>query len=148
MVTDLPTPKYFCPYSEQTMSVFPDFWQDFLRIHQQSVKIKVSKVNFSINKLVTNSVWTHIFNLIQRHYTWTTLFCLCLRKSFSIEDRRTLCPNNNAPCVLLSLMPTCPSLKGCCLSEFVSLVSCILPPLHRFCAATYHKQLQIQTRPV
>ena len=29
--------------------------------------------------------------------------------------------------------------------EFVSLISCILPALHRFHAATYHQQLQIQT---
>ena len=30
--------------------------------------------------------------------------------------------------------------------EFVSLVSCILPPLCQFCAATNHQELRIQTR--
>ena len=39
-VADLPTQKYFCPYSEQPMSVFSDFWPDFLRMHHQSVKTK------------------------------------------------------------------------------------------------------------
>ena len=72
-----------------------------------------SKVNFSIIQLVKNSVRTHIFNLIQTHYTRTTLFCLRLRKSFSIENRRI--SKNNAPCVLLSLMPTRPFLNVCCL---------------------------------
>ena len=91
LVPDLPTPKYFCPYSEQAMSVFSDFWPDFLADTPPISQNKtVSKVNFSIIQLVQNSLWTHIFNLIQTHYTRTTLFCLRLRKSFSIIDCTTL----------------------------------------------------------
>ena len=81
----------------------------------------------------------------QIHYTRTTWFCLHLRKSFSIKDRRTLSPKTMH-------LVCCFHLCGCVLSwpvvvrsdsEFVSLVLCILPP--RFRSASYHRQLRIQT---
>ena len=68
----------------------------------------VSKVNFSIIHLV-RTVSELTFSIIQTHYTRTTLFCLHLQKSQNTFSK------NNAPCVLLSLMPTRPFLNGCCL---------------------------------
>ena len=59
------------------------------------------------------------------------------------EDRRpqNTFSKNNAPCVLPPWCWHVISLKVVVWSEFVSLVSSILPPLHRFRAATYHQQL-------
>ena len=51
----------------------------------------VSKVKFSTIYLV-RTVSELTFSIIQTHYTRTTLFCLHLRKSFLIKDRRTLSP--------------------------------------------------------
>ena len=91
--TDLPTLKYFCQYSEQPLSVFSDFLPDFLQMHHQSTKAKVSNDNFSIIHLVrTVCELTSLINIIQMHYTRMILFCLHLRKSFSIENRRSLSP--------------------------------------------------------
>ena len=102
-MADLPTQKYFCPYSEQPMSVISDFlfhifsvhifrFSDFfLHMHHQSVKTKQCQSNFSIIHLV-GTVCELTFSIIQTHYTWTTLFCLHLQKSLSIEDLRTLSP--------------------------------------------------------
>ena len=51
----------------------------------------MSNVNFSIVHLV-RTVYELTSSIIQTHYTRTTLVCLQLRKSFSIEDRSTLSP--------------------------------------------------------
>ena len=48
-----------------------------------------SKVNFSIIHLV-RTVCELTSSIIQTHYTRTTLFCLHLRKSFSIKDLKWL----------------------------------------------------------
>ena len=53
---DLPTPKYFCPFSEQTVHIFrflTGFLADAPPISQNKT---VSKVKFSIIQLVKNSV--------------------------------------------------------------------------------------------
>ena len=52
-------------------------------------ELTVSKVNFSIIHLV-KTVCEPTFSIIQTYYTRTTLFGLHLRKSFSIEDHKTL----------------------------------------------------------
>ena len=80
----------------------------FLQMHHQSVK---TKVNFSITHLV-RTVCQLTTSTKQTRYTWTTLFCIHLRNSFSIEHRRTLSPPKNTPCALLSLMLTRPFLSG------------------------------------
>ena len=58
---DLPTPKYFCQYFQQPMSLFSDFWTDFLLMHRQPIQKKKQtnkqtkkcrKVKFSIIHLV------------------------------------------------------------------------------------------------
>ena len=76
------------------------------------------------------------------HYTWTTLFCLQLRKSFSIEDPTTLSPKTMHHVCCFRWSRRVLSWTVVVWSEFVSLVLCILPPLCRFHAATYHRQLQ------
>ena len=83
-----------------------------MRMHHQSVK---TKVTFSIIHFV-RTVCELIFSILQTHYTQMTLFCLHLRKLFSIEDRRTLSPQKkNALSVLLLLIPTRPFSNICCL---------------------------------
>ena len=138
--THLPTPQYFCLYSEQPMSIFSDFWPDFFAdatpISQNEA---VSKVNFSIIHLV-RTVCQLTFSIIQTHYTRTTLFCLHLRKSFSTEDRRTLSQKTMHSVCCFHWCRRFLSWMVVVWSEFVSLVSCILRPLHRFHAATYHWQ--------
>ena len=139
-----------CPY-------FPIFDQtcftDAPPINQNKT---VWKDNFHIIHLV-KTVCELTFSIIQMHYktgklwhsyasnydTLTPLFWLHLRKYLSIKDRRTLFPK--------AMHHVC-CFRWCILSstavgwtELVSLVSCILPPLCRFCAATCHWQLQIQT---
>ena len=101
----------------------------------------VSKVNFSIIHLV-RTVCELTFSIIQTHNTRTTLFCLHLRKSFSIEDRRTLSPKTMHRVCCFRWCRRVLSWTVVVWLEFVSLVSCILPPLCRFRAATYHRQLQ------
>ena len=48
---DLPTPKYFCPYSEQPMSIVSDFSPDILQMHHQSVKTKYHRSIFLLFNL-------------------------------------------------------------------------------------------------
>ena len=132
-------------YYEQPISILSDFWPYFFADAPVNQNKTVSKVNFSIIHLV-RTVCELTSSIIQTHYTRTTLFSLHLRKSFSIEDRKTLSPK--------AMHPVC-----CCRwcwrvlfwtvvvwSEFVSLVLCILPPLRWFHAATYHRQLPIHNR--
>ena len=79
--TSVRTTNSLCPY-------FQIFDRIFLRMHHQSV---MKKVTFSIIHFV-RTVCELIFSILQTHYTQMTLFCLHLRKLFSIEDRRTLSP--------------------------------------------------------
>ena len=136
---DLPTPKYFCQYSEQSMSVFSDFWPDILRMHHQSVKTK--QCQRSILLLIIHLVKTVCeltSSTIQTHYTPTILVCLHLRKSFSIEDHRTLSPKTMHCVCCFSRCRRSLSWTVVAWSEFVSLISCILSPLCWFHAATCH----------
>ena len=71
-----------------------------------------------------------------------TLFCLRLRKSFWIEDCRTLSPKTMHCVCCFHWCRRVLSWTFVVWMEFVSLVSYILPPRHQFCAATYHRQLQ------
>ena len=124
------------------MSVFSDFWPDFFAdappISQNEA---VSNVNFSIIHHVRTACEI-TSSTTQTHYTRTTLFCLHLWKLFLIKDRRTLSPKTmHRVCHLRWCWP----ILSCMLVvwlEFVSLVLCILPPLHWFRAATFHRKLQ------
>ena len=139
--TDLPTPKYFCPYSEQPMSIFSDFWPAYFADAPPNSQNKaVSKVKFSNIHLVRTGCQL-TFSIIQTYYNQTTLFCLHLQKSFSIEDHITLSPKAMHCVCCFCWCPRVLSWTVAFWSEFVSLVSSILPPLRRFCAATYHRQL-------
>ena len=99
-----------------------------------------SKINFSIINLVRTECEL-IFNYTDALHS-EDLFCLHLQTSFLIKDSTTLFQKNNAPRVLLSLMPTCPFLNVCCLVGV-----CFLGFVHSSCsllfrAATYHQQFQ------
>ena len=131
--TSVNTPNNLCLY-------FPIFDRIFCGCTTNQSKQNSVKVIFSIIHC-KNSVWTHIFNYTDALH-FTTLFCLHLRKSFSIEDRRTL-SSKTMHCVCCFRWCWCVLSWKVVWSELVSLVSCILPPLHWFRAATYHWQLWI-----
>ena len=126
--SDLPTPKYFCPYSEQTMSVFSDFWPYFFcgGTTNQSKQNSVKGQFFYHSASKKQSEL--IFNLIQTHYTQMTILSTSLKVILDRRPQNTF-SKNNAPCVLLSLMPTRPFLNSCCLvgvcfPGFVHSTSC------------------------
>ena len=104
------------------------FSADALLINQNKT---VSKVNISIIHLV-RTVCELTSSIIQTYNTRTTSFCSHLRKSFLIEDCRTLSPKAmHHVCYFHSCQRV---LNGCCLlrvcfigfvhSSFSSLVSC------------------------
>ena len=115
-------------------------------MHHQSVKLNSVKGQFfSIIHLV-RTVCELTSSILQTRYTRTTLFCLHLQKSFSIKYHRTLSPKTMHRVCCFHWCWRVPSWTVVVWSENFSLVSCILPPLRRFRAATYHRQLQIQYR--
>ena len=166
--TFVSTPNSLCPY-------FQIFLQDFYYAPPiNQTQKKLSKDNFSLIHLYEQCVNSY-FQLYRcsaklAHYETGTLWhsdayilftsakvngcfisktienlsCLYLRKSFSIEDHRTLSPKamhhvccfHWCRCVLSWMVVW---------QELVSLVSCILNPIRRFCAATCHRKLWIQT---
>ena len=127
------------------MSVFSDFWPDlFVDAPPISQNKTVSKVNFSSIHLVRTGCQL-TFSIIQKNYTQTTLFCLHLRKSFLIEDRRALSPKTMHHVCWFCWCRRVLSWTFCYLVGVYFLgVSWILPPLCWFHAATNH--LQLQTR--
>ena len=125
-----------CPYFQNFHRIF--FLADAPTISQNKA---VSKVNFSIIYLV-RTVCELTFSIIQMHYTRTALFCLHLRKSFSIEDYKTLSPKTMHHVCCFRWCRHVLSWMVVVWLEFVSLALWILPPLRRFRAATYHRQLQ------
>ena len=116
MTTDLPTPKYFCQYSEQPMSVFSDFSPDFFFCGcttNQSKQISVEG-QFFYHSSCKNSVWSHIFNYTDALHSDDFILFTSAQVILNQRLRNTF-SKNNAPCVLLSLMPMRPFLNGCCL---------------------------------
>ena len=119
-----------CPY-------FQIFDRIFLRMHHQSVK---TKVTFSIIHFV-RTVRELIFSILQTHYTQMTILFTSAKvvldrrpqNTFSKKKMHWVCCFRWSQHVL--------SRTFVVWSETVSLVSWILPPLHRFRAATYHRQL-------
>ena len=122
--------------------IFRFFYWIFFQVHHQSKQNSV-KYKFFYHSSYKNSVWTHIFN-IQTHHTRTTFFCLHLRKSFSIEDHRTLSPKTMHHVCCFRWCRHILSWTVVVWLEFVSLVSCILYPLHWFHAATYHDSFKFK----
>ena len=143
---DLPTPKYFCQYSELPVSVFSDIWLDYLvclfclvsfladapPINQNK---KMSKDNFSVIYLLRR-VSELTFSIIQKHYKSDTLWHLDASILFTsakvlsakvVLDKRPQKNflKSNAPCVLLLFTPTCHFLNGWCL-----VGACFLGFLH------------------
>ena len=112
---DLPTPKYFSPYSEQPMSVFFDFWLDFFCgcITNQS-KWSSVKGQFFYYSSWNNSVWTHVFSYTDALHSDDSILFTSAKVVLHRRPQKTF-SQNNAPCVLLSLMLTCPLLNVCCL---------------------------------
>ena len=115
------------------------FWLTFFAAAAPPNKqTKQSKDDFTFIHLVW-TVCELTFSIIETHYKTGTL-----RHSDAVKDLRTLSPK--------AMRGTC-CFRWCwgvlswtvVLLELVSLVSCILPPLHRFCAATCHRRLRIRT---
>ena len=107
---------------------------------------KMSKDKFSIMYLVRTVCELHK-RTTKTGTLWHSDAFILHTSAKVVLDQRTqnIFSKSNAPCVLLSLMPTC-SWTVVVWSELVPLVSCILPPLCQFHAATCHGQLQFQTR--
>ena len=112
---DLPNPKYFCPYSEQPLSAFSAFWPDFFCgcTTYQSKRSSV-KGQFFYCLSCKNSVWTHIFNYIDALHSDDFILFTSAKVVLDWRPHNTF-SKNNAPRVLLSLMPTRPFLNVCCL---------------------------------
>ena len=133
----------------------PDFLVFFVNAPQ--IKTTTTKKNsvkgqFVYHSSCMNSVWTHIFNYtdaLQIRHTMTlgrlNLFTqICQSHSWSKTTEHFLQTMHRVCCFCWCRRII--SWTVIVWSEFVSLVSCILPPLCRFPAANYHLQLQIQTR--
>ena len=135
--TSVHTPNSHCPY-------FQIFDQTFCGCTtNQSTQ---NSVNFSIIHLVRR-VRKFTSSIIQTHYTHQDDFILFASAKAILDQRpQNNFSKNSATCVLLSLMPTHPFLNGCCLVRVYFLGLCILPPLCRFRAVTYHQQLRIRIR--
>ena len=113
---DLPSPKYFCPYSTNRLCpYFQTFGQIFCRCtsnqsKQNSVKGQLFYHSASKKQYVNSHLQFNTDTLLSDNFILFTSAKVVL-------DRR---PQNtfskhNELCVLLSLMPTCPFLNGCCL---------------------------------
>ena len=117
VITDQPSPKYFCQYSTQPVSLLPDFWLDFLGgrggrrgggLHHQSIKTKtVSKDDFSFIQLV-RTVSEPTFSMIQMHYKTTpllhsdSLFFFFLTSAKVVLDQRPYFEKNVHTSILLA----------------------------------------------
>ena len=139
---DLPTPKYFCQYFGQPMSIFSDFFVDAPPISQNKT---VSKVNFSIIYLV-RTVCELTSLIIQTHYTRSTILFTSAKVVLQLGPHNTFFKKKKHHVCCLRRCPHVLSWTVVVWSEFVCLVLCILPLPSLFHAATYHRQLQIQTR--
>ena len=117
----------------------------FLRYTTNQSKQNSVKGHFSIIHLVRTACQL-TSSTIQMHYTRTTLSCLRLRKSFSIEDHKTLSQKTMHHVCCFCWCRRILSWTVVVWLEFVSLVLCILSPLRRFRAVTCHRQFWIQTR--
>ena len=106
------------------------------------IKKKLSRVNgqYFYHSPCKNSAWTHIFKYTDALHSDD--FILFTSAKVFLEDRRTLSPKIMHRVCCFRWCQHIPSWTVVVWSEFVSLVSCILPPLCRFRAATYHPQLQ------
>ena len=113
-----------CPY-------FQIFDQIFCGSTINQLKENSLKGQFFYDSSCKNSVWTHIFNYTDA----LQLDNFILFTSAKVIRRlQNTFSKNNAPCVLLSLMPMRPLLNGCCLvgvcflgfvhSSYSSSVSC------------------------
>ena len=129
-----------CPY-------FQIFDWTFLRMHHQSVKTKQCQRSIFYHSSCKNSVWTHIFNNTDAVHLDDAVhsdnFILFTSAKVVLNQR----PHNTFSKKMH---------RVCCFrwcqwvlswtvvvwSKFVSLVSCILPPLCWFRAATFDWQLQ------
>ena len=114
-----------------TSRFFTGFFADAPPISQDKT---VAKVNFSVSDHVRTvlELTSSIINTDTLHLDDFILFTSA--KVFLDQRPQNTFSKNNAPCVLLSLMLTCPFLNGCCMvrvyfldfvfSSSSSLVSC------------------------
>ena len=105
MNTDLPTPKYFCLYSAQRMSVCSDFLLDFFFFFffadtpPISRNEAVSKVNFSIIHLV-RTVCELTFSIITDVLHLDDFILFTSAKVVLNRRPQNTFSKNNVPCVL------------------------------------------------
>ena len=111
--TDLPTPKYFCQYSEQSVHIFRFFTGFFCGSPPLSQNKTVSKVNFFYHSSCKNNVRTHIFTYTETLHSDDFILFTFVKVILNWRTHNTF-SKSNAPCVLFSLMPP-PFLNDCCL---------------------------------
>ena len=140
MYTDLPTPNTSVSTPNSQCPYFLFFDWTFCRCTTNQSKQNSVKDKFFYHSSCKNSVWTHIFNYTDALHL-DDFICLHLRKLFLIEDRRTLSPETMHHVCCFRWCRHILSWTVVVWSEFVSLVSWILPPLCRFCATTYHRHV-------
>ena len=102
------------------------------------------KGQFLYHSSCKNKMWTHILNYT---YALHSDDFILFTSAKVVLDRRphNTSSKNNAPCVLLLLMPKRPFLNGSCLVGVYFLGFMHSSSSSSVCAATYHQQLRIQT---
>ena len=103
--TFVSTPKSIRPY-------FQIFDRIFLWMHHQTVKTKECQRSIFYHSSCKNSVSTHIFNYTDTLHSDEFILFTSAKVVLDQRPQNTF-SKNNAPCVLLLLMPMRPFLKGC-----------------------------------
>ena len=110
---DLPTPKYLSVLWTAHVRIFRFFYWIFCGCTNQSQQKSVKGYFFN-HSSCKNSEWTHIFNYTDALHS-DDFILLASAKVILYRRPQNEFSKNNAPCVLLSLMPTRPFLNGYCL---------------------------------
>ena len=125
--TSVSAPNSLCPYFQISYQIF-FLGGEGVGVGHTTTQNKSVKGQFFFNHLsCKNSVWTNIFNYIDALHTgilWHLGAFILFTSAKVVADQRpqNTSSKSNAPCVL---MPTCPSLNGCCL-----VGACFLGLLH------------------
>ena len=104
--TSVSIPNRLCLY-------FQIFDQILCRCTNNQSKRNSVKCQFFYHSSCKNCVSTHIFNYTGALHSDDFILIMCVKVVLDRRPQNTF-SKNNAPCVLLSLMPTYPFLNGCC----------------------------------
>ena len=95
------------------MSIFSDFWPDFFcGCTTNQSKWSSVKGQFFYHSSCKNNVWIHIFNYTHSLHLDNFILFTSAKVVPDWTPQNTF-STNNAPCVLLSLIPMCPFLNSC-----------------------------------